>query len=140
MRAYLPVAVALITACSGAATSDDIDEVVESLNLIAETYCAHLESCGVTPPAFLYSGCTQTQRSEPSIAELRDNLERGIAVYSPEAAERCLQAIASDTCPIEPRLGTPDFPGAVYIDLDLDDDAACYDVLYVRNPGLPPSR
>jgi len=135
MRATLFVVITLMAACAETDEPIKADDPVELLTAIAESYCAHLEDCGVVAPDFIYSGCTQTQWSEQSAVSLREDIERGVAVWSREASERCLQAIADDTCPIEPRLDHSGETGALAIDLDLDDTGACRDVLVYRNPG-----
>jgi hypothetical protein len=133
MRANLFVVMILMAACAGTDQPAEADDPVKALTAIAEAYCAHLEDCGVVAPDFVYSGCTETQWSEQAAANLRDDIERGVAVWSRQASDRCLQAIADDTCPIEPRL---DRSGSLAIDLDLDDTGACRDTLVYRNPGL----
>ncbi|HEX7838604.1 MAG TPA: hypothetical protein VF469_14110 [Kofleriaceae bacterium] len=135
MRAALFVVIILMAACAETDEPVEADDPVELLTAIAQAYCAHLEDCSVVAPDFIYSGCTQTQWSEQSAASLREDIERGFAVWSRESSERCLQAIADDTCPIEPRLDHSGSLGALAIDLDLDDTRACRDVLVYRNPG-----
>jgi hypothetical protein len=135
MRANLFVVIILMTACAKTDELVESDDPVEQLTTIAEAYCAHLADCGVVAPDFIYSSCTQTQWSEQSAASLREDIKRGFAVWSREASERCLQAIADDTCPIEPRLDHAGPLGVLAIDFDLDDTGACRDVLVYRNPG-----
>jgi len=132
MRTNVLVVITLMTACAEAGGSVEADDPVELQNAIAEDYCAHLEICGVAAPDFIYSSCTRMQLSEESARKLREDIDSGFAVWSREAAERCLQAIADDNCPIEPKLIQT---GASAIDLDLDDAKACSGILDYRPPG-----
>jgi hypothetical protein len=129
-----------MAACAETREAVEDEDPVELLNLIAESYCAHLETCGVSAPEFIYSSCTETQLSEEAVERLRENIKRGVAVWSRKAFERCLRAVADDTCPIEPKLTQSGETGAVGIDLDLDDAEACRDALYYQQPGAPSLR
>jgi hypothetical protein len=132
MRENVLAVMALMVSCAET-EPDKADDPIGLLNLIAESYCAHLETCGVSAPDFIYGRCTETQQSEESATRLREDIKRGFAVWSQEEAERCLQAIAEDTCPIEPKL----LPNrALSIDLDLDDAKACIGVLAYPQPGV----
>lgn len=96
--------------------------------MFPEQYCSRVEACGA-PSGWEYERCLGLLT--PSDTELERLIDQGILVYSPEAASRCLDAVAVQQCPIEPSIG-PNDSGVLSQNLGIDD---CAGVFTYQNPN-----
>lgn len=126
---YLAQALIFSSGCSDSeAYHHDYDDPIETWHLLSETYCAQVEECGA-PDGWDYENCIGIlDVDEEGASRLRENIESGFALYSPEAAQDCLDAIVTRECPITPQIVSPPHQA-----IDLDLDGACNSVVEYRS-------